>query len=928
MRRSGLVLWSVAVVGLCVVVAGVAAGVAAGGLPGPGWVTAAIVGATAGIGAFVRALKDPLVKVLGTRIERDSQHAEALGELRMRLGGPSSSRFYRVKEVQERGLMFGVQKAIPLEQGPVDGLSSDLPRYVPRTIDVRLRAALTARSATGGMVVLKGNSTCGKTRSMFEAIGQVVPNWSIVAPGGASQVRGLVTSGIDLARTVIWLDELTDFLGGPERLSLDVIQQAVVKGVILVGTIWKDDFAALTTPSSPASTKDRGADRVSGEASGADESVQARRILMASFVDLVEMPADLDQAEADTAAAVAVQDPRWAQALDHVGDLNPIQALAAAPELLARFHSPDHAVGGAVLKTAVALLAIGHPEPLPTEFLKVISRAALPATLLARLDADWFSDALAWACRPVRGSIAPLTEYAVVEGRVDGYLAQDLLVEVARKGEPAQSLDLALVLEHTSTAASVAIGRFFFARDIAMAEPFVRRAAQEGVSGAQVALARLLNWQGDNEGAEQWFVTASESGDVEAPFFFGLMLSRQAGRRGEAEQWYRKAANASNTDAMFQLGWLLSQKKGREVEAEQWYRKAADGGDAEAPFYLGWLLAQQAGREAEAERWYREAADAGNTKAQFYLGWLLSQKEGRQIEANKWTGKAVDADDTDALVSLGDLLFARKGRKVEAEQWYLKAATAGNTDAMLNLGWLLHDQEGREVEAELWSRKAADAGDVDAMSQLGQILFRQKGREVEVEQWYRKAADAGDIGALNRLGWLLSQQEGRQVEAGLWHRKAVDAGEPFAQFYLASLLSQLEGRQARAEYWYRRAADAGNIDAMFNLGVLLSQQEGQQVQAERYYLSAIDAGDSQALNNLGHLLTHQGRFGEARRALEKGIALGVPHAMGTMGELELLEGHREEAQRWLHRAASLGVSEAADLLRNEFGEDLPQPPEA
>jgi TPR repeat protein len=927
MRRSGLVLWSVAVVGLCVVVAGVAAGVAAGGLPGPGWVTAAIVGAMAGIGAFVRALKDPLVKVLGARIERDSQHAEALGELRMRLGGPSS-RFYRVKEVQERGLMFGVQKAIPLEEGPVDGLSSDLPRYVPRTIDVRLRAALTARSATGGMVVLKGNSTWGKTRSMFEAIGQVVPDWSIVAPGEASQVRDLVTSGVDLARTVIWLDELTDFLGGPERLSLDVIQQAVAKGAILVGTIWKDDFAALTTPPSSAPTKDRGTDRVSGEAGGADESVQARRILMASFVDLVEMPADLDQAEANTAAAVAVQDPRWAQALDHVGDLNPIQALAAAPELLARFNSPDHAAGGAVLKTAVALLAIGHPEPLPTELLKVMSRAALPATLLARLDADWFSDAVAWACRPVRGSIAPLTEYAAVEGRVEGYLAQDLLVEVARKGKPAQTLDLALVMEQSSAAASVAIGRFFYGRDMAIAEPFVRRAAQEGVSGAQVALAQLLYWQGDNEGAEQWFLSAVDAGDDEAPYLFGLMRSRQTGRGGEAEQWHRKAADAGDTDAMVQLGRLLSRKKGHEVEAEQWYHKAADGGDAEALFYLGWLLAQQKGREVEAERWYREAADAGNTMALFYLGWLLSQKEGRQIEANKWTSKAVDADDTDALVDLGNLLFAQKGREVEVEQWYRKAADVGNIRAILSLGWLLYDQKGREVEAERWGRKAAAGGNTEAMFQLGQILFRQKGREVEAEQWYRKAADVGHTGALNRLGWLLSQQESRQVEAGLWHRKAIDAGEPYTQFYLAFLLSQQEGRQAEVEQWYRRAADAGNIDAMFNLGVLLSRQKSQHAEAERYYLRAIDAGDSQALNNLADLFIHKGRFGEARRALEKGVALGVPHAMGTMGELELLEGHREEARRWLHQAASLGVSEAADLLRHEFGEDLPLPPVA
>ena len=41
---------------------------------------------------------------------------------------------------------------------------------------------------------------------------------------------------------------------------------------------------------------------------------------------------------------------------------------------------------------------------------------------------EWFDTAIAWACRPVRASIAPLAPSARRIGELDGYEVSDILV--------------------------------------------------------------------------------------------------------------------------------------------------------------------------------------------------------------------------------------------------------------------------------------------------------------------------------------------------------------------------------------------------------------------------------------------------------------------------------------------------------------------
>jgi hypothetical protein len=66
----------------------------------------------------------------------------------------------------------------------------ELPVYVPRDVDVSLRAALDAGSRRGSFVLLVGGSSVGKTRTLYEALLGVLPRPRGHRPGCPCQSEG------------------------------------------------------------------------------------------------------------------------------------------------------------------------------------------------------------------------------------------------------------------------------------------------------------------------------------------------------------------------------------------------------------------------------------------------------------------------------------------------------------------------------------------------------------------------------------------------------------------------------------------------------------------------------------------------------------------------------------------------------------------
>lgn len=80
--------------------------------------------------------------------------------------------------------ILGIHPAIPLSAGNQVGLSAELPTYVERDIDSEFRSWLAIKKETSGFAIIVGPATSGKTRTAYEAIAALLPDWHLLLPGG------------------------------------------------------------------------------------------------------------------------------------------------------------------------------------------------------------------------------------------------------------------------------------------------------------------------------------------------------------------------------------------------------------------------------------------------------------------------------------------------------------------------------------------------------------------------------------------------------------------------------------------------------------------------------------------------------------------------------------------------------------------------
>jgi hypothetical protein len=116
---------------------------------------------------------------------------------------------------------LGVHAAVSVPGVP----DEDPPEYVPRDTDngqFGVRAKVIAAAERGGFVLLVGGSSVGKTRSAFEAVKALLPDWQLVHPAGPAEVAGLAAA--PSPQTVVWLDELQRYLDGQDGLSGGVVR--------------------------------------------------------------------------------------------------------------------------------------------------------------------------------------------------------------------------------------------------------------------------------------------------------------------------------------------------------------------------------------------------------------------------------------------------------------------------------------------------------------------------------------------------------------------------------------------------------------------------------------------------------------------------------------------------------------------------------
>ncbi len=646
----------------------------------------------------------------------------------------------RVRDTRPR--LLGVHAAIRVADA-----TDDLPGYVPRDLDVDLRAAVTAAAAQGGLVLLVGGSSVGKTRALFEAVRVVLPDWWLVHPADAAAVGGLVQALTP--RTVVWLDELQRYLDNAGGLPVAIVRELAMAGVVLVGTLWPDEYGARTAPRLPGRP---------------DLHSNDRELL--GLAQVIDVPEAFSLAERRRAEALA-SDRRIRIALD-TPDAGFTQVLAAGPELVRWWENAPDPYGRAIITAALDARRVGAEAPLSRELLADAAPAYLTPAQLATASADWLEQAIAYATTSLHGATATLCPSVAVVGQVADYAVADYLHQHARQIRRAIHLPEQVwqaIAQHHHPADTLRLADSANQRGrCSLAEALYRRAAKAGDAVAARGLAELLTKQGRIDEALVVRRQLAATGDGFGVLGLAHQLTEQ-GHTDEALVVLRQHASTGDMAALSLANLLIKQGDVDEL------RRRANAGDIPAAHRLAELLVHW-GQVDEL----RQRSDAGDHPAAIRLAYLLTE-QGRADEAPDVLQHPTDPHDVLTAARLAELL-AEQGRVDELR----RRADNGDLFAPLFLAELLAEQ-GQVDEL----RRRADAGDESAASRLADLLAGQ-GQVDEL----RRRADAGDESATGRLVDLLIEQ-GRTDEALATLRHRADAGVTSAAHKLVDLLAE-QGR--------------------------------------------------------------------------------------------------------------------------------------
>ncbi|MFF6872095.1 tetratricopeptide repeat protein [Streptomyces sp. NPDC012450] len=684
----------------------------------PNWITTLIAAVGGGALLILTPLLDSRLNLINQDTEQSAIEAQVQDAALQRLIGTSGD-LPLIRDVKERGL-FGIHPAIELPPDADPSLSPDLPTYVSRDIDANIHTALRAKSTNGGFLLLVGRAASGKTRCAYEAVKSVLGEWRICMPPNEQALTELVEAGTDLTRTVIWLDEVQRFLG-VDKLKLETVRRLISNAeqpVIIIGTIWPEEYARLRSPITSESDEDPYQD--------------ARGIL--EIADRFEV-SSFTNSENERAASIAEADPRLKEAVTH-DSINVTEALAAAPELIYRWKQPDNALGIAVVRAAIRARLCGHPSPVPRQVIEEVAATLMTGQQRALAPENWLDGATEWACQPVRGASALLAPYAAKVGSLDGYTVSDVVLQHVRDTSQgsnpfADDAPSRALIEAATPLACLSICiAAFEAKDKGWAEAAGVRAATSGEKYAFWIMASFCEKWGEKEKSAKWWLAGAETGDSASMAIAGINFFRD-GDHEKAIYWLSKASEDGSSSHMGALGTVLLHI-GEDDQGEYWTRRAAEAGSNTAMGILGARLLRSGDRK-QAETLLRKAVDSGSETSKADLGFLLVQNHETDTEGLSLLREAARAGSLRAMVGVS-LFLVERGDHEEAEEWCRKAADTGDSHAMAALGVILRDQDGRGQEALNWLDRAAGEGNVIAMKELARIL-RSRDDEEGAQRW-------------------------------------------------------------------------------------------------------------------------------------------------------------------------------------------------
>ena len=455
----------------------------------------------------------------------------------------------RIRRVRDCGNPIDLRVARaaepPSEAGP-RVLNAEVPPYVGRDVETDQR--LMDKFDQGGLAIIVGPASAGKTRLAYEAARRHAGGRLLLFPSDPQALKRLRDAARPkdrLANAVVWLDQINIYIagGGLDGAILNFLCPEEVADVILLGTLRREDYNALTA----------GTSLMPGIMQTARDVLDHAAIVHLS----TELTADeRTRAEAQRA------DPRIAAALDQRNGAGFAPYLAAAPWALNRWLANAESPAGKLVTAAIDARLAGFQAPLTHGILKELHAAYVAGAN--------FDDALAWCLEPVRGASGCLIPEP--GGADPAYRPFDYLLDYAQsRSTPPIPDDAWLVLrQHASpsdlyslAAAAERAGKTDV-RDQAwhQADEEMKKRITfiVGLAEAKTAMAAMA---------------ATISKGMEEVYLSGELHEKFARMRGDeeqykvAEEYYVIAAEHGHAEARRRLIRLL-EEQGREADAEDW----------------------------------------------------------------------------------------------------------------------------------------------------------------------------------------------------------------------------------------------------------------------------------------------------------------------------------------------------------------------
>ncbi|WP_017593750.1 hypothetical protein [Nocardiopsis potens] len=542
--------------------------------------------------------------------------------------------------------------------------ASPVPEYVPRDIDARVRALLAGIAAKGGgLLLLRGASTAGKSRCLFEAVAGLLPEYRIIAPPVGEELDDL-PEHLDHAfpgeGRLLWLDGMDRYLG-PRRLTAELVARLGRARVPVVATVQEQAVDLLGI--------------------GAGYEV----LNLAEQVTLARVWSEDELGRAEDAG-----DDRLVEAVRGRGPHGIAEYLAAAPVLDAEWRGAwrstgegGHPGGHALVAAAADLAAAGVASAIPVTELSELYREYLRGG--AALRPEPFEEALEWALRHRCGVAGLLVPEDLEEEYVRPF---DYLVDVGRaRRAPEPLFRTALRLAVTDQERSM-VGHIAFLaghRDAAeRAWDSVRSAFHVYIDGS------ILFEYGHKEAAERRWSSISEGHEELFRLSMVAPLMEAEGRSALSRKWVEMAKGNKEAVYAYIFGLLFLEREGREVDVDGAIERVVGGLSGGGVSLLCVLLVSH-GELGRADRVI--SSGVADSSAMVTSGIFVGL--GRGFYGEKWIRRAIY-------------------REPE------------NVEFMYVLAWLLSGW-GRGNEADIWLRRGSDAGDSRAAEMLGKSHEERRG---------------------------------------------------------------------------------------------------------------------------------------------------------------------------------------------------------